>query len=282
MSTPQSPRSSDEAGRVLLEAKHARVEQERRLAQVKNRIDHLKEEEARVAFEISEAKQRTSERKELAARSAAIKKVGAEVGTWQSAELEQRKRVIAEQRQQQTKNAIEAKRLALLEARHADFLTKKEEERQARAAIIAHRTTKVQIKHAQMESIRAGQSSARRRKEVVQKEREVARQEEDAIEQAHEEDQVKLSLKELEQLAKEEERLLGSVTKVHAQHREEVTKLEAAAAAVGRPHLLEAARPSPFAITKPLPPDSPRMARKPSSPKPPSSPRSPRRELWER
>ena len=117
---------------------------------------------------------------------------------------------------------------------------------------------------------------------AAQKEREAARQEEDAIEKAHEEDQVKLSLKELEQLAKEEERLLGSVTKVHAQHREEVTKLEAAAAAVGRPHLLEAARPSPFAITKPLPPDSPRMARKPSSPKPPSSPRSPRRELWER
>ena len=100
-------------------------------SQVQNRVWHLMDEGERIQHEITDAKERTKERKELAVRTDRIKKVGEEMKVMVDKEVEQRRQVIAEQRKL-GRAAIESKRLALLEARHSDFVAKKQETAMAR------------------------------------------------------------------------------------------------------------------------------------------------------
>ena len=118
--------TTESRGEALLDAKKKRLEQETRLGQVRHRVGLLADEAERIKREIEEAKQRTRERKELAERTEAIKKVDKQTKVWVDEELEERRKAVDKQRKI-AKQAIEAKRLAVLEARHADFVAKKQD-----------------------------------------------------------------------------------------------------------------------------------------------------------
>lgn len=240
-------------------AKGARLEQERRLEQVRHRVDFLQIEEARIRRDIVQIKERTKERKELATRAVAVKKVDSDTKDWASDELELRRRAVSAQRHQ-TRQAIEMNRLALLEARHAEFVARKLETRQSRQAVLASRATKQQQLVGRVDSVRRKQLSVRWREHSMIGEQQRSRTACATMQNARDELEVRESMQQLELLAAEEERLLNSVLRQHAQHRAEfdglVQKLPAYRLA-----LLQS-NPAPFSLPQPLAPNSPMLGRR--------------------
>ena len=106
--------------------------------------------------------------------------------------------------------AIEA-RSWLPEARHADFVRKKQQAAEARVTILAARAAKQQQKQALTESVRQQQLVARERLKLLQQEKQESLARHEAIRQAHEESEVEETRAQLRMLAAEEERLLGAV-----------------------------------------------------------------------
>ena len=226
---------------------------------MRHRILHLADEEERVKGEIAETRERTKERKDLAGRMQQIKKVDDETKTWMNREIEQRRQVISDQRMQ-SRRAIEAKRIALLEARHADFMAKKHETAQARATILQARAAKQQQKQAQMLSVRERQARAREHNKQLEQEKQQSQSAQAAILHAQEAAEVNQSLRELDDLAREEQRLLDSVLHQHAQHRKEFDALQTRLPAYRRGlHT----NPAPFSLPQPLARDSPLLDRRP-------------------
>ena len=266
-------------GEALLEAKKKRLERETRLGQVKHRVGLLADEAERIRKEIEEAKTRTRERKELAERSEAIKKIDGQTKTWISSELEERRQAVAHQRRV-AKQAIEAKRLALLEARHADFIRKKQEAAQMRLTIINARAAKQQQKQKQMAFVREQSVVAKQRMRVIEAERQKTRDSHMAVDQAEDDALARDALLQIQRLAAEEQRLLGAVMKTHAQHRNEFDNLRKAKASYVRGLT---ATPTPLGLTAPLAPHSVLLDRRPASAsgvlqsqRPPSTPSSSR------
>jgi hypothetical protein len=137
---------------------------------MRHRVLHLSDEEARIKSEIAETQERTRERNDLEGRSNNQKQVGETTRKWMSEELEHRRQQIGEQRKL-TRQAIEAKRLALLQARHADFVLKKEEAAKARVTILQARAAKQQQKQAQMLSVRERHAKGKERCATFARER---------------------------------------------------------------------------------------------------------------
>lgn len=219
------------------------------------------DEETRVRHDIAEAKERTKERKALAARAGEMKKVDDETKEWMSHEMEHRREMIADQRKQ-SREAIEARRLALLKQRHADFVAKKEETANARATIQQARTAKQAQKQAQMLSVRERMSRAKERNRQLSVEKAESNNAHAAILASQEEAEVKHSLREIDELAREEERLLKSVLTQHAEHRLEFDTLQKRIPAYSRGLTTN---PSPFSLPQPLAADSPLNARRPAT-----------------
>jgi len=255
------PAEVDARGAAMIKARNARLEQERRLAEVRNRVEQLKTEQSQAKAEISDANERTKQRKDLSSREGHIKQVLDDTRKWMSVEEEHRRQEISEQRKL-SRQAIEAKRLALLESRHADYVSKKEEAAKARVTILQSRAAKQQQKQVQMQNVRERQSTARTRIAAVEKDRQQALHAKGKILQEQEDAEVKQSLRELEFLAKEEERLLQSVHKQNAQHRKDFDDLTLRLPKWKR-GLTNT--PAPLALPQPLPPDSPLLSRLPAT-----------------
>ena len=219
------------------------------------------EEEERLKAEIAETKERTKERKALAERADQIKKVSSETKQWMAQEMEQRREVISEQRKQ-SRQAIEARRLALLESRHGDFVLKKQETDLARTAILQARAAKQQQKQAQMMSVRERQARAKERNRQIGAEKNESQSAHTAILNVQKEAELKWSLRQIDELAKEEEKLLASVLSQHAEHRKEFDALKERTPAYSRG--LTGA-PGPFALPQPIAADSPLLARRPAT-----------------
>ena len=244
--------TTESRGEALLDAKKKRLEQETRLGQVRHRVGLLADEAERIKREIEEARARTRERMELAERTDAIKKVGSQTRAWVDAELEERRKAVAEQRKV-AKQAIEAKRLAILEARHADFVAKKQEAAKMRITIINARAMKQQQKKTQMEFVRAQSVTARQRMKTFEEERQKAISSHFAVDRLQEEAEARESMAQIQRLAKEEERLLSAVVQQHAKHRSEFDSLMKAKPAYARGLT---PNPAPLGLTPPLSPES--------------------------
>jgi murein DD-endopeptidase MepM/ murein hydrolase activator NlpD len=253
--------TTESRGEALLDAKKKRLEQETRLGQVRHRVGLLADEAERIKREIEEAKARTRERMELAERTDAIKKVGSQTRAWVDAELEERRKAVAEQRKV-AKQAIEAKRLAILEARHADFVAKKQEAAKMRITIINARAMKQQQKKTQMEFVRAQSVTARQRMKTFEEERQKAISSHFAVDRLQEEAEARESMAQIQRLAKEEERLLSAVVQQHAKHRSEFDSLMKAKPAYARGLT---PNPAPLGLTPPLSPRSIILERRPAT-----------------
>jgi len=257
--TPVS--TTAERGDAMLRAKTLRLTQEQRLAEMRHRVLHLSDEEARIKSEIAETQERTRERKDLEGRSNNQKQVGETTRKWMSEELEHRRQQIGEQRKL-TRQAIEAKRLALLQARHADFVLKKEEAAKARVTILQARAAKQQQKQAQMLSVRERHAKGKERCATFARERLDVVKQTQAIVDEKEVSETQQSLRELEMLAQEEKRLLESVHAQHAMHRKEFDDLQER-----HPNYRIGlhTNPAPFALHPPLAAHSPMHARRPAT-----------------
>ena len=258
---PQSMPTVEDRGDALLQAKMARIEQEYRLKEVAARVQMTQQMEEKLKKEIAEAKMRTRERKELADRQTAIKKVNHETRSWMTEELGERRQAVSEQRRL-TKRAIEAKRLALLEQRHADYVLKKQEAAQARITILNAQAAKRQQKQKQMASVREDLGVAKQRTKILEDEKKQSFHNHATIDKMQEEAKVKEALAQIEKLAAEEQRLLNSVLQQHKAHRTEFDSLVQAKPAYQRGlHT----NPAPFSLAPPLAPASPMLDRRPKT-----------------
>jgi hypothetical protein len=263
MRAPNGVETSAQRGDALLNAKWARLEQERRLEQVRHRINFLQAEEARVNQKTAMARQRTREREDLASRTIAMKSIERETRDWENDELELRRQAVAEQRKL-SRQAIEKRRLALLEQRHADFVAKKQEAAQARLTILSARSAKQKQKLGVVDAVRTMQQIGKGRMQHLRSEKGEAQQAQAALERAREDAHVSECISQLEGLATEESRLLQAVMRQHATHRAEYDSLVTRLPEYGG-ILRENRSAAPFSLPQPLARGSPMLDRRPQT-----------------
>ena len=203
------------------------------LMSTKDRIQHIAKEKERLQRLISETKDMTVERHEAAKRAEVMKRVGQQTEVWKHEELAQRRQAVSEQRQR-TRAAIEARRMALLKARHEDFLTKKQESQLGRTAILAARERKEHQARVRTSFIREQAEHARQRNATRAHEREIRLQAFEAVQHATDQAEIQFQQSLIARLQREEERLLRSVVQAHAQHRAEFDSLHQTAAPFAR------------------------------------------------
>ena len=251
----------EERGDAMARAKQQRIAQEKRLELARANVNFLQLQEAEAKKKIAEMKDKAMERMQTVARMHADKRGSAEHKGDQAWELEQRKLAVADQRRQ-NRQAIEAKRLALLEARHADFVRKKQQAAEARVTILAARAAKQQQKQALTESVRQQQLVARERLKLLQQEKQESLARHEAIRQAHEESEVEETRAQLRMLAAEEERLLGAVLQRHDEHRTAFDELTTSQPGYRRGLVTSALAPTSLAVPQPLRPGSAMLERR--------------------
>ena len=271
--SPLSPArvvKEEERGAALLSAKKAALEQEQKRVQVAHRLQFLAAEEERLRKEIGQTRARTEEQKELQKRSATMREVGSSVRRELDNELEHRRKVVSDQRQQ-NRAAIERKRLALLDARHADFMAKKASAQQAREVILAARAAKQQQKRAMGEAVRQQQQTARMRNSIIHEARAESQNAQTEIEEQEEAAKVAECVRMIDQLSAQESRLLNSVLETHRTHRTEFEALKKRGPSFQRGVMhttadrRPGASPTPLATPMPYPPGSPMLDRRPAT-----------------
>lgn len=140
---PMSPLGAEmHRARTQLAAKEKDVEM------LRARVKHLALEEQRVRRRIDETKERTRQVKEAKQRTRTLNAVAGDTNKQLVEHLQERRESLAQQREAH-KKAVTARRLALLERHHADFVMTKqqaalnkkmaEEERQARQQHVRQR-----------------------------------------------------------------------------------------------------------------------------------------------
>tara|TARA_B110001452_G_scaffold110624_1_gene91758 strand:- start:130 stop:885 length:756 start_codon:yes stop_codon:yes gene_type:complete len=175
------------------------------------RVKHLALEEQRVRRRIDETKERTRQVKESKQRTRTLNAVAGDTNTQLGEHLQERRQSLAQQREAH-KKAVTARRLALLERHHADFVMTKqqaalnkklaEEDRQARQSHVRQR----------VDGHRKQAGRTRGERETRLAERAAGMEASQALDKGAKADEMSQMSDTLSLLAEEEARLVGRVS----------------------------------------------------------------------
>ena len=258
---PTASASPSARGCDSLRAKEQRRAKELHKDLIAGRLEALAAEEARILAVIALTKEKTREREQIAERARASQRAKEQASKWIQAEQDERRQMINESRQQ-SREAVTRRRLALLEQRQADFLAKKQEAREARAAIEAARALKLEQVRAAKHHVNESHQQARKRAEIRQRNKTESMRIQSQIPQRKEAAECRANERALARLAAEEERLLSSVLKLHSDHHQAFHRLQQRVPGF-RTGLIRSA--APLSLPTPTPPDSPLLSRRPMS-----------------
>jgi hypothetical protein len=213
----------------ILDAKNSRKRAEADVQLLANRLQHLRNEQAKAQKKIEETKRRASDIKQLKKKNVDMADNRVNNQRDMNSRLGMEMQHINRQRQERQKN-VQQSRAYLTKKRRDEVLAQKEHQRRNQAFIKAQREEEERRNRAKREAIIKRQQAVKARKEREAREREARLQAQHAKRMQEEKAKAEAAEKAVRDMEAEEERLIEELRKTQASQRAAYEELQSSLA----------------------------------------------------